>query len=297
MGANAGVTAGLRALLATACGVSVANVYYAQPLLDRIGTDLNVGADRLGLVTAVTQLGYLLGLVLIVPLGDLVSRRLLIVAQALVAAAALAAVGLSGGTAVFFAASAVVGTACAVVQVIVAYAAALSAPGQRGTVVGTVTSGVVVGILLARTASGFAADLLGWRAVYLVSAGLMLTLGVALGCLLPRDNSWLLQSTLLNRPGNKDAMLDLLYDYRTNPGLYPRWHEYFRAHQPPTLITWGRNDEIFPEAGALPYRNDLPRAEIAILDAGHFALEDHADVIAQHISRFTAALPLPAPLR
>lgn len=106
-------------------------------------------------------------------------------------------------------------------------------------------------------------------------------------------DSWLLQSTLLNRPGNKDAMLDLLYGYRTNPGLYPRWHEYFRAHQPPTLITWGRKDEIFPEAGAHPYRNDLPRAEMAILDAGHFALEDHADVIAQHISRFTAALALP----
>ncbi len=188
MGADTGVAAGLRVLLTAACGVSVGNVYYAQPLLNRIGADLNVGADRLGLVTAITQLGYLLGLVLIVPLGDLVSRRLLIVTQALVAAAALAVVGLSGGTVVFFAASAVVGIACAVVQVIVAYAATLSAPGQRGSVVGTVTSGVVVGILLARTASGFAADLLGWRAVYLMSAGLMLTLGIALGRVLPRDN-------------------------------------------------------------------------------------------------------------
>jgi predicted MFS family arabinose efflux permease len=148
-----------------------------------------VGAGRLGLVTAVTQLGYLLGLVLIVPLGDLVSRRLLIVAQALVAAAALAVAGLSGTMVVFFAASAAVGIACVVVQVIVAYAAALSSPGQRGTVVGTVTSGVVIGILLARTASGFVADLLGWRAVYFMSAGLMLMLAVALGRLLPRDNT------------------------------------------------------------------------------------------------------------
>lgn len=102
-------------------------------------------------------------------------------------------------------------------------------------------------------------------------------------------DSWLLQSALLSRPGNKDAMLDLLYDYRTNPSLYPQWHAYFRAHQPPTLITWGRNDQIFPEAGAHPYRTDLPEAEIVILDAGHFALEDHADVIARHISRFTSA--------
>jgi len=696
VGADAGLGPGLRTLLAAACGVSVANVYDAQPLLDRIGADLNVPADGLGLVTAVTQLGYLLGLILIVPLGDLVSRPRLIVTQALVAAAGLLVAALARDAVVFFAASAVVGLACAVVQVIVAYAAALSAPERRGSVVGTVTSGVVIGILLSRTVSGFAADLLGWRAVYLMSAALMLVLAVTLGCLLPRDtgprarvpypalissvltltvhdrvfrvrsvlgllmfgcfgavwgsialplsaapwhlsagqiglfgiagaagalsasragrladrgyaqavtgvslvllalswagtraaphsllllaagvvlldfagqalhvtsqhlivgtgsaassriigsymvyysvgtgggaiaatslyalagwgavcalgaglstlallvwaaasrhrqpalpavsstastsmgatvttyyrkaridgteifyreaghpgnpaflllhgfpassfmfrqlidrlagqfhviapdypgfghsdapprarfsytfdhltdvierfteqlglsryglylqdfggpvgfrlaarhpervtflviqnanayeeglpdsfwtplralwadpgpanreairaagmsdaalewnyvhgtadpagidpDSWLLQKTLLNRPGNKDAMLDLLYDYRTNLGLYPRWHEYFRAQQPPTLIIWGGNDEIFPEAGAHPYRSDLPRAEIVILDAGHFALEDHADVIAQHISRFTAPLAL-----
>jgi predicted MFS family arabinose efflux permease len=187
--ADRGMGAGLRVLLAAACGVSVANVYYAQPLLDQIGAGLHVGAGRLGLVTAVTQLGYLLGLVLIVPLGDLVSRRLLIIGQVLVAAAALTVVGFSGATVVFFVASAAVGIACVVVQVIVAYAAALSAPGQRGTVVGTVTSGVVIGILLARTASGFVADLLGWRAVYLMSAGLMLMLAIALGRLLPPDNT------------------------------------------------------------------------------------------------------------
>lgn len=99
-------------------------------------------------------------------------------------------------------------------------------------------------------------------------------------------DSWLLQSALLNRPENKDAMLSLLYDYRTNPALYPQWHEYFRAHQPPTLITWGVNDEIFPESGAHPYRDDLPDAKIILLNTGHFALEDHADVIAAHITRF-----------
>jgi pimeloyl-ACP methyl ester carboxylesterase len=104
-------------------------------------------------------------------------------------------------------------------------------------------------------------------------------------------DNWLLQSALLRRPGNKDAMLDLLFDYRTNPGLYPRWQEYFRAHQPPTLVTWGAKDEIFPEAGAHPYARDLPHAEIVILDTGHFALEDHAEVIAGHISRFTGTGP------
>jgi pimeloyl-ACP methyl ester carboxylesterase len=103
-------------------------------------------------------------------------------------------------------------------------------------------------------------------------------------------DNWLLQSALLARPGNKDAMLDLLYDYRTNPGLYPRWHQYFRDCHPPTLITWGANDQIFPETGAHPYKKDLPDAEIIILDTGHFALEDHATTIARHILRFTAPL-------
>ncbi len=179
----------LSMLLAVACGVSVANVYYAQPLLGRIGAGLHVGPAQLGLVTTVTQAGYLLGLILIVPLGDLAGRRRLIVTQGLVAAAGLVTAGLAPDTAVFFAASAVVGLVCVVVQVIVAYAAAMSAPGRRGTVVGTVTSGVVIGILLARTASGLIADLLGWRAVYFISAGLMLSMALALGLLLPPDNA------------------------------------------------------------------------------------------------------------
>lgn len=174
-------------LLAAACGASVANVYYAQPLLDRIGADLHVRGADLGLATTVTQVGYLLGLILIVPLGDLVNRRRLIVAQSLLAAAGLVAAGLAGDAAAFFTASAVTGLACVVVQVIVAYAAALSAPGRRGAVVGAVTSGVVIGILLARTASGLIADLLGWHAVYLLSAGVMLLQALALGALLPPD--------------------------------------------------------------------------------------------------------------
>jgi predicted MFS family arabinose efflux permease len=148
-------------LLAVAAGVSVANVYYAQPLLDRIGADLAVRPGALGLVTTVTQAGYLLGLVLIVPLGDLLSRRRMIVWQALAACAGLVVVGLARDAVVCFAACAVVGLASVVVQVIVAYAAALSLPGQRGSAVGMVTSGVVTGILMARTASGLIADRLG----------------------------------------------------------------------------------------------------------------------------------------
>ena len=83
-------------------------------------------------------------------------------------------------------------------------------------------------------------------------------------------------------------MLALLYDYRTNPGRYPEWQDYFRKHQPPTLITWGKNDQIFPATGAMPYLRDLPKAELHLLDTGHFALEDSADEIASLMRAFLA---------
>lgn len=101
-------------------------------------------------------------------------------------------------------------------------------------------------------------------------------------------DSWALQDALLSRPGNKDLMLKLLYDYRNNLPQYPLWHDYFRRHQPPTLIAWGKNDVIFPEAGAHPYKQDLKNLEFHLLDAGHFALEDHAEEISGYIRAFAA---------
>ncbi|MBF6475525.1 MULTISPECIES: MFS transporter [Nocardia] len=178
----------LATVLAVACGMSVANVYYAQPLVERIGAELEVGTRELGLVTTLTQAGYLLGLVLLVPLGDLVDRRRLIVGLTAAAACGLAGVAVSRDAVWFFAASALVGSASVVVQVIVAYGAALSAPQQRGRVVGIVTGGVVIGILLARTVSGLIAEVAGWRAVFTVSAALMLGSAGALARLLPRDH-------------------------------------------------------------------------------------------------------------
>ena len=106
-------------------------------------------------------------------------------------------------------------------------------------------------------------------------------------------DSWVLQRALLNRPGNKDAMLELLFDYGSNPGRYPEWQNYFRQHQPPTLVVWGKNDVIFPESGAHPYRRDLKSVDLNILDTGHFALEDHSEVIAAHIRRFASGLRRP----
>lgn len=99
-------------------------------------------------------------------------------------------------------------------------------------------------------------------------------------------DSWVLQKALLERPDNKEIMVQLLYDYRTNPLLYPRWQEYFRNSQPPTLIVWGKNDIIFPASGAHPYQRDLKTVDFNLLDTGHFALEEEGEVIAARIRQF-----------
>jgi pimeloyl-ACP methyl ester carboxylesterase len=92
--------------------------------------------------------------------------------------------------------------------------------------------------------------------------------------------NWLVDQTLLDRPGIDQAMLDLFYDYRTNAALYPQFQAFFRTRQPPTLIVWGKNDAIFPAEGARAYLRDLPKAELHLLDSGHFALEDKGPRIA-----------------
>lgn len=101
-------------------------------------------------------------------------------------------------------------------------------------------------------------------------------------------DNWVHDQALLDRPGNADIQLDLFYDYRNNLPLYPIVQAYFRKHQPPTLVVWGKNDRIFPIAGAYPYRRDLPHAELHVLDTGHFALEDKADEIIPLICDFLA---------
>jgi pimeloyl-ACP methyl ester carboxylesterase len=102
-------------------------------------------------------------------------------------------------------------------------------------------------------------------------------------------DTWLLDQTLLDRPGNKDIQLQLFYDYGSNPRHYAEWQAFFRRYQPPTLIVWGKNDEIFPAAGAHPYLRDLPRAKLHLLDTGHFALEEEGVTIARLIREFFAS--------
>jgi pimeloyl-ACP methyl ester carboxylesterase len=99
-------------------------------------------------------------------------------------------------------------------------------------------------------------------------------------------DNWNADLRHLTREGNPEIQLALFYSYGSNPPLYPEWQAYFREHQPPTLIAWGKNDYIFPEEGAHPYKEDLPNLEFHLLDTGHFALEEDGAVIAGLIREF-----------
>lgn len=176
-------------LFAAACGMAVANIYFAQPLLDSLADEFGITYSSIGIVITITQLCYAAGLLLIVPLGDLLNRRRLIIGQMLLSVLALILVGIAPIVTVLFLGLAVVGLLAVVTQVLVAFAASWAAPEERGRIVGLVQSGIVTGILLARTFAGVLTDFAGWRSVYLVSAVIMLILTGVLFRVLPRDDS------------------------------------------------------------------------------------------------------------
>ncbi|MER2171369.1 MAG: MFS transporter [Psychrobacillus psychrodurans] len=161
-------------LFAVACGMSVANIYFAQPLLDQLSSEFNIDYSIIGIVITITQIFYGLGLLLLVPLGDFLNQRLLIIGQMLLSIIVLVIVGTASNSTILFGGMALVGLLAVVTQTLVAFAASMAAPAERGRVVGIVTSGIVVGILLARSFAGILTDVAGWRSVYLVSAALML---------------------------------------------------------------------------------------------------------------------------
>jgi pimeloyl-ACP methyl ester carboxylesterase len=99
-------------------------------------------------------------------------------------------------------------------------------------------------------------------------------------------DAWTHDLISLSRPGNVDVQLELFFNYQTNVPKFPEWQDYFRKNRPPALITWGKNDPFFTEAGARAYLRDLPDAELHLLDTGHFALEDHASEVAQYVRNF-----------
>ncbi|BBP59928.1 MFS transporter [Pseudomonas sp. St316] len=180
-----GLSRSLTLLFSVTCALAVANVYFAQPLLASMAESLGVASGLIGVVVTATQVGYALGLLFIVPLGDRVNRKRLVFAQLVLSALVLMAVGAAQHWLALLGAMIAMGLLAVVVQVLVAYAAVLSSPSQRGQAVGTVTSGVVLGILLARFTSGVIADLAGWRGVYFVSSGLMLAIAAVFWAVVP----------------------------------------------------------------------------------------------------------------
>jgi predicted MFS family arabinose efflux permease len=178
---------GTKLLLAVVCGVAVASVYAGQPVLGPMGHDLGVPGDSVGWFVAAGQLGYLAGLVLLVPLGDMLDRRRLIAAHLGLVAVGLAVTAAAPVAWVAFGGLAVAGVFAVVVQTTVAYAASISPPDERGRNLGVVTSGVVVGILGARIITGSLADLGGWRSSYLALAVLAAALCVLSLAALPAE--------------------------------------------------------------------------------------------------------------
>lgn len=173
-------------LFAVAAGMSVANVYYAQPLLDAVARDFAIPEAAIGGIVTATQLGCGLALLFVVPLGDLLERRRLMLAQALLLAAVLAAVGMVQSAPLLLAAMLLTGLlGTAMTQGLIAYAASSAAQHERGRVVGATQGGVFVGLLLARVVAGAIGDVTGWRGVYLCSAGAMLLLTALLWRRLP----------------------------------------------------------------------------------------------------------------
>lgn len=200
-------------LFAIASGLAVANVYFAHPLLDVMADDMGLKRSTAGLIVAASQIGYAIGLIFLVPLGDLFDRRKLILAHFLLSVLSLLAVGFAENANMLLLAMAATGTLAVVTQALVAYAASLANPSRRGHVVGIVTSGIVLGILLARAIAGALTDLGGWRSVYFSSAALTLLISFLLWRNLPRQSP---QNAGLPYP---TLILSLLTLFRSEPVL------------------------------------------------------------------------------
>lgn len=176
----------LALLFAIASGAAVGNLYWSQPLLDFIATDLHTGTSSAGWLVTATQLGYAVGVLLFVPLGDVLNRRILVPAALLCATAALLASALAPTFAVLLVTLSLVGLTTVAGQILVPLAGDLADDTNRGRIVGTVVSGILIGILVSRTVSGLVAGAAGWRAIYVAAAALALVLAILLFFAIPR---------------------------------------------------------------------------------------------------------------
>jgi predicted MFS family arabinose efflux permease len=203
------------AVLATACGLAVANIYFAQPILDLLAASFHTSQGAATAAVTVVQVGYAVGLLLLLPMGDLIENRRLTAGMLVVTAAALVVAGTARSLGVFLVASVFIGVTSVVAQILIPLAAHLAPEASRGRIVGWVGSGLLLGVLLARTLSSWAAAVWGWRAIFFISAALMLVLAVVLARLLPA-----------RRPGHTGSYLTLMTSVlelvRTQPLLRRR---------------------------------------------------------------------------
>ena len=182
-----GVSRRFVGLLTLACGLTVANLYYAQPLLNSVAATFGVSKTSTGALVSATQIGYAVGLVLLVPLGDMVRRRPLVCGLLLVDAVALVASATAGTLPMLVAAGAAVGVTSVVVQILVPYAATVATNAQRSRVIATLLTGMLVAVLLSRTLAGLIAQVAGWRTVFAVAAVFMVGAAAILYRLLPAE--------------------------------------------------------------------------------------------------------------
>ncbi|AAM84508.1 MFS transporter [Yersinia pestis] len=181
-----GLSPALIVLMSVATGLAVASNYYAQPLLETIATNFNLSVNQAGFIVTAAQLGYAVGLMFLVPLGDMFERRGLIVGMTLLAAGGMLITAMSQNLTMMIIGTALTGLFSVVAQLLVPLAATLAAPEKRGKVVGIIMSGLLLGILLARTVAGALATLGGWRTIYWVASALMFIMALVLWRCLPR---------------------------------------------------------------------------------------------------------------
>ncbi|WP_312242432.1 MFS transporter [Pantoea sp.] len=205
----------LVALMSVATGLAVASNYYVQPLLDTIAHAFHLSVSQAGFIVTTAQLGYACGLLLLVPLGDMLERRGLIVSMSLLVAGGMVITATSTSLPMMLAGTVITGLFSVVAQILVPLAATLAAPEKRGKIVGTIMSGLLLGILLARTVAGALAQLGGWRTVYWVASVLMVLMALALWRFLPRYK----QSIPLNYP---QLLASIFHLYAENPLLRMR---------------------------------------------------------------------------
>jgi predicted MFS family arabinose efflux permease len=196
-------------LLATGAGLSVASIYYSQPMLGIMGNEFHAGVSDAGMVPTLTQIGYALGILLLAPLGDRHDRRQIIRIKGVLLALTLLLCGFSSSFPLLLLSSLAVGLAATVAQDIIPAAATLASDAKRGKTVGTVMTGLLAGILLSRVFSGVVAEYLGWRSVYLLAALGVLAITLAIGAVLPR----LKPNTTMSYPALLRSLGKLWADY------------------------------------------------------------------------------------